>query len=529
LATTSTRGAADDSAAGTVTERPGLRPDGRVVVALVVTITAVGAVVRAARLGHGFWSDEGVTAAFTQRGFLDMVGLFEKEPNGLLYQLVAFPFARLSESEWALRLPSVVAGILAVPALWWAGRELGQRRAALFASALLAVSPLAVFYSKEARPYAFVLLFACLSFGSLARATTRGGRAWWIAYAASLCALAYSNALAVVLLIVPHVALAATSSRSRRSWIVAVSGAFVVTIPLVVLLVNDRRNRDPLYWLGADDPADVVRVARLLLGGNPVLVSLMIAALVLACIGLASGRARRSAAPTGDRRQVIAIVLWAAAPLVLGFLVSQVSPVLQARFLLVALPGVCLIVGVALDRLPAFVGVSLLALALIASSGVVVHNHWIRSPVQEDWRAAMRTIDARREPGDPVVFTGAEGVAASSIYLESTDWPHDRPLVTNWDDERPSDVVVYQEEGGYFDVPDVSELDVRAMQELAERTGRVFVVVRHDRVRDERGVPGLTWALESCAYRTYRFQGVSVAELHSCPRARVAPEQSAAS
>ena len=38
---------------------------------------------------------------------------------------------------------------------------------ALLAAALLALNPMAVWYSQEARAYAFVVLSACLAFGAL--------------------------------------------------------------------------------------------------------------------------------------------------------------------------------------------------------------------------------------------------------------------------------------------------------------------------------------------------------------------------
>ncbi len=72
-----------------------------------------------------------------------------------LWYLIAWVDSRvLGDGEVALRLPSALAGIATVPVAWLIGSELAGRRAAVLAAALVAVNPLFVWYSQEARAYA---------------------------------------------------------------------------------------------------------------------------------------------------------------------------------------------------------------------------------------------------------------------------------------------------------------------------------------------------------------------------------------
>ena len=64
----------------------------------------------------------------------------------------------LGTGEIALRLPSALAGIATVPVAWAIGRELAGRRAAIVCAALVAVNPLFVWYSQEARAYELFVL-----------------------------------------------------------------------------------------------------------------------------------------------------------------------------------------------------------------------------------------------------------------------------------------------------------------------------------------------------------------------------------
>ncbi|HTD58291.1 MAG TPA: glycosyltransferase family 39 protein, partial [Solirubrobacteraceae bacterium] len=72
--------------------------------------------------------------------------------------------------EVALRLLSALAGIATVPVAWAIGCELAGRRAALVTAALVASSPLLVWYSQEARAYALLVLFASLALLCFVRA-----------------------------------------------------------------------------------------------------------------------------------------------------------------------------------------------------------------------------------------------------------------------------------------------------------------------------------------------------------------------
>lgn len=79
--------------------------------------------------------------------------------QGPLYLSVLWPLVRTFAAETVMRVPAAVAGVLTVAVFGAAaGRWLDQRSARI-ATFLLAVSPFHVWYSQEARGYAFLLLF----------------------------------------------------------------------------------------------------------------------------------------------------------------------------------------------------------------------------------------------------------------------------------------------------------------------------------------------------------------------------------
>ena len=63
----------------------------------------------------------------------------------------------------ALRLLSALAGVALVGVGWAIGTELGSRRTAAMLAAILALNPLMVWYSQEARAYELYALLAAVS------------------------------------------------------------------------------------------------------------------------------------------------------------------------------------------------------------------------------------------------------------------------------------------------------------------------------------------------------------------------------
>src|SRR5450759_3959118 len=149
---------------------------GRERTALLV-LTALALLLRVTSLSRSLFTDEAYSLALAQRGFGHMFELFGYEANGTPYPIILWPLIRIfGTSEALLRVPAVIAGTASVPALWWAARRFIAPGGALLAAGLLAISPMAVWYSQMARPYAFVMLAAALAFGALPRALEGGGR-----------------------------------------------------------------------------------------------------------------------------------------------------------------------------------------------------------------------------------------------------------------------------------------------------------------------------------------------------------------
>lgn len=126
----------------------------------LLTITFCGACVRYLPVHESLWLDELHTSWTVSGRFSDVQTRAAQGNQSPLYFWGVWGIARLlGQSELTLRLLSLCAGVLLIPAVFIvATRWSGSLVAGLLAAALVATQQQFLFYSTEARPYALVQL-----------------------------------------------------------------------------------------------------------------------------------------------------------------------------------------------------------------------------------------------------------------------------------------------------------------------------------------------------------------------------------
>jgi len=208
-------------------------------------LIALGAAMRFASLGEqSFHHDEVITAGRVIPGsFIDMLKAVKHgESNPPLYYVLAWGWAKaFGTGEFGLRSLSALFGLATVPVAYCVGAELSSRRAGLIAAALVAVNPMLIWYSQEARSYALLVFFCAVSLLFFARALrTRKGTdlsLWALASALALC----SHYFAVFAVGIEAVwLLVALRSRWRvvLAAVAAVGAVGLALVPLILAQIN---------------------------------------------------------------------------------------------------------------------------------------------------------------------------------------------------------------------------------------------------------------------------------------------------
>lgn len=376
--------------------------------------TAMAAALRLPFLAHqSLWLDEIYTREIVREGSLAGVWRHVRETEStppLYYALAWLAHAR---SAAAMRAIPALALTAAVPVGYLAFRRLVGSSAALATAAILAVDPMLVWYSTDARSYGLFVLTALLTVWAfsalLERSSTRRFGLWAVASVACV----WTHYFGVFVVAGEAVLLLATLPGARRqtlSWAALVGACLIPLLPLIADQSGDER-----AGFIAGVPLDTrvsEAVRQFAMGPNVPRAWLEGAGLALLALAFVGGLwiAWRSGKRARGLLALAAIAFLA--PLLLSLL--RIDDRFYARNVIAALPLVAALAAPALLRGRAVPLAAYLLLATVAS--VWVASDWRYEQV--DWKGALARAE-RIEPDAPLVaVTPADAAPVVATYLD---------------------------------------------------------------------------------------------------------------
>ncbi|MGH2538569.1 MAG: glycosyltransferase family 39 protein [Candidatus Promineifilaceae bacterium] len=169
--------------------RPGLWLAGLSGLAFSLRAIGIGA--------NSLWFDEAVSYLAARLPLADLLTNAAQSSHPPLYYLILKAWLAVApEGDGWLRAPSLLFGVLLVPAVYALGLGLfGQERLGLTAAGLVAISPFHILYAHELRMYTLLMLLVTAGAYAYWRALGAGGR-WWAAAGLLWLAAAYSHLFA---------------------------------------------------------------------------------------------------------------------------------------------------------------------------------------------------------------------------------------------------------------------------------------------------------------------------------------------
>ncbi len=382
-------------------------------------------VLRLWRLGAlSLWTDEASTwtAASGTLGELWRFCAF-KDASPPLFHLLTWLALRLGDDEANLRLVSALAAVAMVWLTYRFARLWVERREALLAAALVALSPYQLMYAQEARTYMLVGVWTVLALYLFARAVLfERPRAWWPLTAALALGL-WTQPIALLGVGVQGLLAVLTAAGRRRfvRWALAVAAAVASYVPWLVISARQAGHLNESHWyIDAPDPLGVFQVLRsVLLSPVPLvtttgagqapgidhflprpLAQLLLLAIALVPLALGVWAARRSD-PRGRAARIALTAL--VAPLLAVFVVSFRQSLWLPRYFVLLTPFAALLTTYGLARMrPAALGRVWGVLVLLVSAYACLRVQWDVS--KERWREVTQSIGARATAGRAAVL-----------------------------------------------------------------------------------------------------------------------------
>ncbi len=506
-----------------MTER-GDRPAALALLTALILALALG--LRVYRLdGQSLWYDEGNSVALAQRDVATIVSSAAADIHPPLYYLLLHVWVRfVGVSDVGVRSLSALVGVLTVLVVFAIGRRWFGATAGLAAACLAAVSPFLIYYSQEARMYALAALLSALAmslFLRLLTVTAEGGTAGaqpapgaarrgtallWLAYVCSAAGAMYSHYFAATVVLAQGLlaaVLLVNGARRRRAgaaqlvrrWLpvglafVAIACLYLPWLPVMARQFGDWPAISEFYGL-RELVARLFPIFSLGLSSEPAqtLPELLVFAAVL---GLGALRIRRAGVHNAAAAHLL-VVLWLVVPVVMMYALSLRRPLYNPKFLLVAAPAFCLLLGnglgvlldaaVAAQRRPwrALAAALALAASLIMAGASLRSLHAYYSDARyarDDYRSLVQTISASQRTGDAVVLNAPGQIDIFGHYYRGPVSPYLLPQ------QRPLD----------------ERATVAELERIAADHPRLWVVYYGDQQADPRRVIA-SW-LEAHTYK----------------------------
>ena len=140
---------------------------------------------------HNFWYDEAMS--FYDSSLIKLSNFVFFQHNQLYFLFLRFGSLCFGKSEFALRSLSMVFGVLSIPLAYKIGRLFFDRRVGLASALILAISPMHIWYSQEARGYCLSTFLTMLMAYFFFSAVKKNRLCLWVGFILSSGAAVYTN------------------------------------------------------------------------------------------------------------------------------------------------------------------------------------------------------------------------------------------------------------------------------------------------------------------------------------------------
>jgi 4-amino-4-deoxy-L-arabinose transferase-like glycosyltransferase len=421
---------------GRRTDRIGKRSGSGSAFLPLAAVVTLGGLMRFYGIGaQSLWVDElwSIKASCIGGG-LSPVAVFGNM-QGPAHAVLVHAVAHLSDSETVLRSISALFGTATIAVIYALANDLFDRRTALLAALLTAVSPFLIWYSQELRNYSMVIFFAALSTLVTWRLVERKSASWRTFVLATVLGL-LSN-LSAVFLALGHWVFAVPRLVKDRAfrvrWILAFGVVLVLVSPWIWGLAGWAKTDRVGERIGIVSRRDTSELLRGETTFTPMAIPYSFYVMVFGySLGPSSVELHttppasafmKHAAYVGPAALVLALVVFLGLrsfsesrarlrlllPTVLVPVVgTSVLAILNVkvfnpRYIAVALPLILVLIAAGATRLRGLPGTVMAGLLIVLSCWSAGNYYWCPTYWREDVRSAVQYIKERETAGDVVL------------------------------------------------------------------------------------------------------------------------------
>lgn len=385
-------------------------------------VTVLAAVLRLLFLTKSFWEAEGESVAIVHgnqaagswSAFVSV--LWAREFNMALYYALLRLWLHLGNSEFFIRLLSVIPGVATIVVIYFLGERLFDRRVALTAALLLAIHGSQLTYSQEARSYALLVLLCALSYLFFIFALETSAAKYWLLYVIFSALAVYAHFFAF-LIFPAQVASLFWLPRQEVPWkrlLASAAAICALTGPVIVFIVT--RNVGQL----SEIHSTWGRVPNLIsmFTGTGAAVPIYFVLWGFAVRAWVRSGMITSRSPLAWHRALV--LNWLAIPVLITLLACVAKPILETRYLLFCIMASVLLAAWGLFEISRPMRPRVAAIAIVLSLVGVVYTY---AKPKDNWRGASEYVLTHAQSGDVVTVVPPASRWTFDYYLNRQPVP----------------------------------------------------------------------------------------------------------
>ena len=393
---------------------------------MIWLILILSLILRSINLNQSLWWDEAINVVYAKSypfwWYITEYPVGDFHPPGYFALLWIWGHI-FGFSEIMVRLPSVILGVATVWLTYLLGKELFNKKTALIGSMLIAIAPLHVYYSQEARMYAFVAFSVTLSFYFLNKIFLKKKGAL-IGYIMSIFLILYSDYLAY-LVIPSQLIYLVWSQRINKEILFSLCISSLTIMPWFSIFLSQLQLGITTTYIlsgwrevvGGSEVKDLLLIPLKIFFGrvtfldrNIYIVLSIVTGFIFSLVFFFGIRIRKLDQETKF------LLSWLFIPLVLAFVISFFIPVLSYFRITFILPAFYLVLARGIQNLPKKLSFFLWGCIFLISL-LSLFAYYINPAFQrEDWRGAISFISKRLDNQSLVVFENNEIPAPVRYY-----------------------------------------------------------------------------------------------------------------
>lgn len=452
---------------------------------------------------ESIWIDEAYSIKYAKLDVSQIFFIKDRTPP-LYYTFLHLWITLFGNSEFSIRFPSVIFGLLSILMIYKIGKKIFNEETGLLSSLLLGLSVLNIQYSQEARTYSLSVLLTLLSMYCFIELLKKGGRRYLTGYILFSILLIYSHIWGFFIIIAQNLYFLTLFFLSKKDcqinmtkWISIQGILLLLFAPWARILLSQIRYVHHINWISIPTRDTVVEMFRIHAGSYYVLLLFLILSFFsFATINKIDGNVNQNDffssvescrwnISFSNVSKFYFLLVWLMTPIILPFIISRLSRVdLSSRYTIIASISFYLIVGKGISnmhkRLKPFI-ISIIIILLLTNSWV-----YFNSVRKDPWKIAVQYVDTNARNDDLLLFNP----------------PSRKDLMFDYYSKR-DDLI---KKRFPLEERNVDEINIKELMPTVDGYKRVWVVIEYSNTSDKNGLitSTLNKYYELSYYKEYR-------------------------